>query len=187
MIISQIITATGAIERPLSFAGHDIPGVCARGEVDHVDLLEPEPQPVPQRHFAGMDGFGALLPEPLLAGIEPGHAGRPGLGVNRDAAALAGEATDAVHQVGECALAESLDGHVALQDELVTRHRHELGAPPLALHAQLLQVDGDQLIATAFDTRLFIVNAVVVALAGAVVALATKGRLGCADEPVPAQ
>jgi membrane protease YdiL (CAAX protease family) len=39
----------------------------------------------------------------------------------------------------------------------------------------------------AFDTRLFIVNAVVVALAGAVVALATKGRLGCADEPVPAQ
>ena len=40
---------------------------------------------------------------------------------------------------------------------------------------------------TAFDTRLFIVNAVVVALAGAVVALATKGRLGCADEPVPAQ
>jgi membrane protease YdiL (CAAX protease family) len=33
----------------------------------------------------------------------------------------------------------------------------------------------------AFDTRLFIVNAVVVALAGAVFALVTKGRLGCAD------
>jgi membrane protease YdiL (CAAX protease family) len=39
----------------------------------------------------------------------------------------------------------------------------------------------------AFDTRLLIVNAVVVALAGAVVALATKGRLGCADEPVLAR
>jgi membrane protease YdiL (CAAX protease family) len=39
----------------------------------------------------------------------------------------------------------------------------------------------------AFDTQLLIVNAVVVALAGAVVALATKGRLGCADEPVLAR
>jgi membrane protease YdiL (CAAX protease family) len=39
----------------------------------------------------------------------------------------------------------------------------------------------------AFDTRLFIVNAVVVALAGAVVALATKRRLGCADERASAQ
>jgi hypothetical protein len=38
-----------------------------------------------------------------------------------------------------------------------------------------------------FDTRLFIVNAVAVALAGTVVALATKGRLGCADEPVLAR
>ena len=35
----------------------------------------------------------------------------------------------------------------------------------------------------AFDTRLLIVNAVVVALAGTVVALVTKGRLGCADQP----
>jgi membrane protease YdiL (CAAX protease family) len=39
----------------------------------------------------------------------------------------------------------------------------------------------------AFDTRLLIVNAVVVALAGASVALATKGRLGCSDEPVLAR
>jgi hypothetical protein len=39
----------------------------------------------------------------------------------------------------------------------------------------------------AFDTRLLIVNAVVVALAGTVVALVTKGRLGCADEPVLAR
>jgi uncharacterized protein len=31
----------------------------------------------------------------------------------------------------------------------------------------------------AFDTRLFVVNAVVVALAGALVAVVTKGRLGC--------
>ena len=35
---------------------------------------------------------------------------------------------------------------------------------------------------TAFDTRLFVVNAVVVALAAAVLAVATRGRLGRADE-----
>jgi membrane protease YdiL (CAAX protease family) len=39
----------------------------------------------------------------------------------------------------------------------------------------------------AFDTRLFVVNAVVVALAAAVLAVVTRGRLGCADEPVLAQ
>jgi membrane protease YdiL (CAAX protease family) len=40
---------------------------------------------------------------------------------------------------------------------------------------------------TAFDTRLFIVNAVVVALAGAIVAAVTRGRLGYTDTPGAAE
>ena len=34
----------------------------------------------------------------------------------------------------------------------------------------------------AFDTTLFILNAVVVALSAAILVIVTKGRLGCSDE-----